>query len=229
MYFKILMATSLILSTSGEPFTYEIIEKDNKAPYKIKEFENKYQFIKYPDYVSNEEKMEKLISDLERMKKEKEDAERKAKEELYKKLAERQVELRKIEEEKQRKAKEEAERLKKLEEERRKQQESRTVSNVKTLTVNASAYTYAEQDPYVSEKWGNKTFTGKDVRFGYVAVDPNVIPLGTKMKIEGYGDTIFTAEDTGNAIKGYKLDIFLPSYDECIQFGRKNLKIYILN
>ena len=108
-------------------------------------------------------------------------------------------------------------------------EEQPTNSSVKTMTVNVSAYTYAEQDPYVSEKWGNKTFTGVDVHYGVVAVDPNVIPLHTKMKIEGFGDKIFTALDTGNAIKGNKIDLFLPSYDECIQFGKRNLKIYILN
>lgn len=238
MYLKLIMATSLLISTTGEPFTYEPIERTNKAPYKIKEFELPNKYNSFPTYVSDKEKINKMIEDLERIQKEKEEAEEKARKEHYEKLAERFAEVQRIKAEEERKAREEAERLRKIEEEKQKQRQSRSrivennpsvSSNARTLTVNASAYTYAENDPYVSEKWGNKTFTGKDVRFGYVAVDPNVIPLGTRMKIEGFGDTIFTAEDTGNWIVGNKIDIFLPSYEECIQFGRKNIKIYILN
>lgn len=60
-----------------------------------------------------------------------------------------------------------------------------------------------------------------------IAVDPNVIPLGTKVWVEGYGEAI--AGDTGGAIKGHRIDVFIPSYDQAIQWGRKQVKLKILN
>ena len=81
------------------------------------------------------------------------------------------------------------------------------------------------------EVW-NITFTGTEVRVGTVAVDPNYIPLGTRMYIvteDGeyvYGYAI--AEDTGGVIKGKLVDLYFNTYDECIQFGRRDIKIYIL-
>jgi 3D (Asp-Asp-Asp) domain-containing protein len=60
-----------------------------------------------------------------------------------------------------------------------------------------------------------------------VAVDPRVIPLGTKIEIEGIGIRI--AEDTGRLIKGKKLDIFLPSVHACSRFGVRSRKVYIVD
>ena len=60
-----------------------------------------------------------------------------------------------------------------------------------------------------------------------IAVDPRVIPLGTKVYVEGYGYAI--AADTGGAIKGNKIDVFFPSKQMLIDWGRKKVKIKILN
>ncbi len=60
-----------------------------------------------------------------------------------------------------------------------------------------------------------------------IAVDPRVIPLGTRVWVEGYGEAI--AGDTGGAIKGNKIDVFIPSYDNAMQWGRKEVKIIILD
>lgn len=76
------------------------------------------------------------------------------------------------------------------------------------------------------------TASGTQARVGAVAVDPSVIPLGTKLYIEyadgsgGYGYA--TAEDTGSAIKGYRIDLFFNTYQECINFGRKRVIVYVL-
>lgn len=76
------------------------------------------------------------------------------------------------------------------------------------------------------------TASGTQARVGAVAVDPTVIPLGTKLYIEyadgsgGYGYA--TAEDTGSAIKGYRIDLFFNTYQECINFGRKRVIVYVL-
>ena len=60
-----------------------------------------------------------------------------------------------------------------------------------------------------------------------IAVDPRVIPLGTKVYVEGYGYAI--AADTGGAIKGNKIDVFFPSKSDAYRWGRKKVKIKILN
>ena len=60
-----------------------------------------------------------------------------------------------------------------------------------------------------------------------VAVDPTVIPLGTKLHIEGVGVRI--AEDTGRKIKGRKLDLFLSSMGDCTRFGVRSRQVYILD
>ncbi len=59
-----------------------------------------------------------------------------------------------------------------------------------------------------------------------VAVDPRVIPLGSKIHIEGVGERI--AEDTGGRIKGKRLDLFLPSARECRQFGVQTQEVHLL-
>ena len=70
------------------------------------------------------------------------------------------------------------------------------------------------------------TATGIKATYGVVAVDPRVIPLGTKVYIPGYG--VALAADTGGAIKGYKIDLCMETYSECMQFGRRNVTVYVL-
>ena len=59
-----------------------------------------------------------------------------------------------------------------------------------------------------------------------VAVDPDVIPLGSKLYIPGYGYAI--AADTGGVIKGNKIDLFMNSHEECITFGRRNITVHLV-
>ena len=59
-----------------------------------------------------------------------------------------------------------------------------------------------------------------------IAVDPSIIPLGSKVYIPGYGEAI--AEDTGGAIKGHRIDLFLNSENECINWGRRNVTLHVL-
>ena len=61
---------------------------------------------------------------------------------------------------------------------------------------------------------------------GIVAVDPRVIPYYTKLYIPGYGMAI--AGDTGGAIVGTRIDLFMDSLHECFQWGRRDVEIYIL-
>ncbi|MCX7614522.1 MAG: 3D domain-containing protein [Clostridiales bacterium] len=95
------------------------------------------------------------------------------------------------------------------------------------LRVTASAYTTE------NKKW-NHTASGTTARFGAIAVDPNIIPMGTKMLITSldgkswiYG--VAVAEDTGGSIKGNKVDLFFDTRKECINFGVRKAKVYILD
>ncbi|MEE0264412.1 MAG: G5 domain-containing protein [Acutalibacteraceae bacterium] len=80
---------------------------------------------------------------------------------------------------------------------------------------------------------GALTASGKEVFVGGVAVNPNIIPLGTKLYIvadDGYVYGYATAVDTGGALmEGSALvDLFYFSYDQCIEFGRRDVSVYIL-
>ena len=65
-------------------------------------------------------------------------------------------------------------------------------------------------------------------KWGTIAVDPSVIPYGTKVYIPRFGKT-FVAEDCGGAIKGNKIDIFMNSESECNSWGRRSITIQILD
>jgi peptidoglycan DL-endopeptidase CwlO len=82
----------------------------------------------------------------------------------------------------------------------------------RTLTVSATAYTL-----------GGTTSTGAPVGYGVVAVDPSVIPLGTRMTIPGYGEGV--AADTGGAIQGAAIDLWLPSAAAAAAWGRRTVTI----
>ncbi len=75
-----------------------------------------------------------------------------------------------------------------------------------------------------------RTATGLNIRANpnmkIIAVDPRVIPLGTKVYVEGYGYAV--AADTGGGIKGYIVDLLMPSKEEAYRWGRKKVKIKIL-
>lgn len=71
------------------------------------------------------------------------------------------------------------------------------------------------------------TATGMVATRGVVAVDPGVIPLGTRVYIPGYGEAV--AGDTGGAIRGNRVDLCMESYGEAMQFGRRAVEVYILD
>lgn len=70
------------------------------------------------------------------------------------------------------------------------------------------------------------TFHGEPAGPGIVAVDPRVIPLGTRLQIDGMGEYI--ALDTGGAIKGNKIDIWMSTEKECFEFGRRAVEVTII-
>jgi len=96
-------------------------------------------------------------------------------------------------------------------------------TRTRILDMVATAYTDSP-----SENGGSTTASlGNDLIDGVVAVDPRIIPLGTKLYIEGYGFAY--ACDTGSAIKGNRIDLLLPSSAACNAWGRRHVKVHVLS
>ena len=93
-------------------------------------------------------------------------------------------------------------------------------------TVRATAYTHTDKG------CDTITATGTTVRWGTVAVDPRYIPYGTRMFIVASdGSYIYglaTAEDCGGDIKGDRMDLYMPTYEQCREFGRRRCTLYFL-
>lgn len=96
------------------------------------------------------------------------------------------------------------------------------------MVVKATAY---DPSPEQNGGYGGITAMGTSLRPGVIAVDPKVIPLGTKVYIEYMDGTSFgycVAEDTGGAIKGNRIDILFMDNAEAIKFGVRDMRLYIL-
>ncbi|MCR4442174.1 MAG: 3D domain-containing protein [Peptococcaceae bacterium] len=74
-----------------------------------------------------------------------------------------------------------------------------------------------------SRSYSPRTRTGTIPRPGTAAVDPKVIPLGTKLWVEGYG--FARAEDTGELVKGKHIDLYVPNFDEAVKYGKQRKKV----
>ena len=97
----------------------------------------------------------------------------------------------------------------------------------RTMKVKATAYTHTDKG------CDRITATGTTVHWGTVAVDPKLIPYGTKMFIVSndgkfvYG--LSAAEDCGGSIKGNRIDLYMPTTSQCFSFGVRNCTIYFLS
>ena len=91
-------------------------------------------------------------------------------------------------------------------------------SDVYTVTATGYSRMQANLSDY--------TYTGVLAEYGVIAVDPDFLPLGTKVFVEGYG--FASCEDTGGAIKGTRVDLCFNSVDECFQWGVQDVKLYVL-
>lgn len=98
------------------------------------------------------------------------------------------------------------------------------------IECTATAY---DLSPEENGGYGGMTATGVPLDKGVIAVDPRVIPLGSRVYIEAldgswsYGYAV--AADTGGAIKGNRVDLCYRTRSECIQFGRRKCRVYVLN
>lgn len=93
----------------------------------------------------------------------------------------------------------------------------------KMLDMTATAYGPGPLDNGI---WKDKTYLGGSVQQGVAAVDPNVIPMGAKLWVEGYGAAI--AEDQGSAIKGNRIDLAFNTRSEALDYGIQKVKVYVL-
>ncbi|MGG0736720.1 3D domain-containing protein [Niallia taxi] len=97
-------------------------------------------------------------------------------------------------------------------------------SSSKTIYVSATAYSHeSTKSDYTALGYNIK----KNANMKLIAVDPAVIPLGSKVWVEGYGEAI--AGDTGGAIKGHKIDVLMPNNGKAKAWGRKTVKVKILD
>ena len=98
------------------------------------------------------------------------------------------------------------------------------------IECEATAY---DLSPEENGGYGGQTATGVPLDKGVIAVDPRVIPLGSRVYIEAldgswsYGYAV--AADTGGAIKGKRVDLCYRTRSECIQFGRRKCRVYVLS
>lgn len=91
----------------------------------------------------------------------------------------------------------------------------------RSLTMRASAY--SAQDPGN----GSYTYGGNVLRKGLAAVDPAIIPLGTRLYIRGYGYAV--ADDIGGSIKGNRIDLAFNSRQDALRFGVQQVTVFILD
>lgn len=112
-------------------------------------------------------------------------------------------------------------------------QESKSQKSAKEITEKSET-----ESEFVSEGQSFKatayclkgrTASGAGVRRGIVAADRRVLPLGSRIQIEaGSYSGIYTVADTGGAVKGRILDIWMPSCVEAVRFGRKTVKVSVV-
>ena len=100
---------------------------------------------------------------------------------------------------------------------------------VRHLRMEATAYTsgFSCTGRHPWDPWYGITASGMRVQHGVVAVDRNLIPLGTRLYVEGYGFAI--AADVGGAIRGYKIDLFMYDINDARRFGRRHINVWILD
>ena len=101
----------------------------------------------------------------------------------------------------------------------------KVIANGTKISFDGKSYSRKLVVKAYSYTGGGRTAMGTKARVGEIAVDPRVIPLGSKVYIEGVGARI--AEDTGGNIKGNTIDIYMNTLAECRRWGARTVTIYI--
>jgi len=114
------------------------------------------------------------------------------------------------------------------------------IGNGVIVTADGEVLTYSRKAEFRTTAYSHLdsgcdmiTATGTTVRVGSVAVDPKLVPYGTRMFVisndGSYVYGIATAEDCGGGIKGNQLDLYMPTRAECFQYGKKRCTVYFLD
>jgi uncharacterized protein YabE (DUF348 family) len=100
---------------------------------------------------------------------------------------------------------------------------------VRVLKMTATAYdaTFKSCGKHPEDPNYGITYSGLKVKPGIVAVDPKVIPLGTHLYVEGYGEAL--AADIGGSIKGNRIDLYYESPKDVARYGKRTVKVYVLD
>lgn len=110
--------------------------------------------------------------------------------------------------------------------------EKNTITTVSGSTYHVKKKMLCSATAYTAPA-GSGTATGRRAQVGVIAVDPTVIPYGSKMYIQTSNGTVLygvaVAGDCGGAVKGNIVDLYFNSLSECCSFGRRNCNVYILN
>lgn len=102
----------------------------------------------------------------------------------------------------------------------------------KALMAEPKAAPLTAPQVYVATAYSRKGrgASGMGVRAGTIAADPRVLPFGTRVRLDaGQYSGEYVVTDSGSAIKGRKIDVWIPSYREACRFGRRNVKLSVLS
>lgn len=100
------------------------------------------------------------------------------------------------------------------------------------ITETTAATPITEPQAYVATAYNlpGRTASGMRVAKGIIAADPRILPLGTRVRLDaGPYSGEYIVADTGSAVKGRKIDVWVPSYREACRFGRRNVRLSVLS
>lgn len=100
------------------------------------------------------------------------------------------------------------------------------------VTETSAAAPITEPQAYVATAYNlpGRTASGMRVAKGIIAADPRILPLGTRVRLDaGPYSGEYIVADTGSAVKGRKIDVWVPSYREACRFGRRNVRLSVLS
>jgi len=100
--------------------------------------------------------------------------------------------------------------------------------NLRTTHLGMFKVTAYSDSPLNGTDGRGITASGVRTHWGAVAVDPGLIPLGTRLLLEGFPETVFTALDTGGGVRGRWVDIWFPTDWEAIQWGTRYLNVFLV-
>lgn len=105
-----------------------------------------------------------------------------------------------------------------------------TVNNLPRTEQSSTTESKAASYTATAYALRGRTASGAGVKRGIIAADPRVLPIGTKVRLSaGTWSGTYTVADTGGAVKGRKIDVWVPNNHEARQFGRRKIMLTVIN